>query len=192
MPDSNAASGTLPLVMVAHPAITLDLAYAGVGNFAGRAFYAEARALLRPEAAAALYLAADMVARLGLRLVLLDAYRPVAVQRMFWDIRPDPMYVADPAIGSDHSRGTAVDLTLADAAGALDMGTAFDAAVEQSHHGRADIAAAAIGNRLILRGVMEAAGFLANPHEWWHYALPGRPEFTLLDDRDQLLPLVPA
>ena len=179
----------LPLVPVSHPAITADLAYATVRNFTGRVLYAEALALLRPEAARALYAAAGDFAAQGLRIILLDAYRPVSVQRMLWAVRPDPDYVADPAVGSDHSRGTAVDLTLADANGVLDMGTDFDAAVVQSHHGRDDIAPEAIANRLILRRGMEAAGFLTNPLEWWHYALPAQAGFSILDDTAGALPV---
>lgn len=178
----------LPLVPLDHPAIDIALAYATVNNFTGRALYTEARALLRAEAAQALYRAADIFAAQGLRILLLDAYRPVSVQRMLWAVRPDPDYVADPAVGSDHSRGTAVDLTLSDTKGVLDMGTDFDAAVVQSHHGRQDIAPAAIANRLVLRAGMEAAGFVINPQEWWHYALPGHRDFPLLDDTETGLP----
>lgn len=122
-------------------------------------------------------------------MVLLDAYRPSAVQRVFWEKLPDPDYVADPAVGSDHTRGIAVDLTLADQDGWLDMGTDFDASVIQSHHDRDDVSPAAIRNRVLLRQGMEAAGFLHNPTEWWHYALPRRPEFALIDDDIGALPV---
>lgn len=48
---------TLPLVAIAHQAIDIELACATPDNMAGRILYAEAKALLRPEAAAALYAA---------------------------------------------------------------------------------------------------------------------------------------
>lgn len=184
------ASGVEPLVEIAHPAIEIALAYATANNLAGRVLYAEEKALLRPEAVAALYRAADIFAQRGLRIVVLDAYRPVSVQKAFWDIRPDPRYVADPAVGSDHSRGIAVDLTLADAGGPLDMGTEFDAAEVQSHHGRSDISEAAIRNRQILLAVMQDAGFSPLPTEWWHYALPGREAYPLFDDSINALKVV--
>lgn len=171
-----------PLVEIMHPAIDLALAYASADNLTGRVLYAEAKALLRPEAAAALYRATEDFAARGLRVVLLDAYRPAAVQRVFWETLPDPDYIADPVLGSDHTRGIAVDLTLARGEVQLDMGTGFDAPVVQSHHDRTDISAAAIENRQLLRAVMEAAGFLANPTEWWHYALPRDAAFMLIDD----------
>jgi D-alanyl-D-alanine dipeptidase len=155
--------GTIPLVQIAHPAIRIDLAYATTRNFTGRVLYPDNRARLRPETADALHRAANLFAAMGLQLVLLDAFRPVHVQQALWAIRPDPEFVADPAIGSDHSRGVAVDVTLADATGPLDMGTDFDAALPQSHHDRFDIAPQAVRSRETLRKTMADAGFAANP-----------------------------
>jgi D-alanyl-D-alanine dipeptidase len=184
MPNPPLPGGTARLVQIDHPAIKVELAYATPQNFTGRVLYADTRAWLRPEAATALYRAADRLATTGLQLVLLDAFRPVSVQRALWAIRPDPEFVADPAIGSDHSKGVAVDVTLADASGHLDMGTDFDAAVPQSHHDRLDIPDLANERRSVLRNVMAAAGFQANPLEWWHYALNDAQQYSQLIDRD--------
>jgi D-alanyl-D-alanine dipeptidase len=177
--------GTPQLVLISHRAINVELAYATPINFAGRVLYADTRAYLRPEAAAALYSAADSLADEGLQLVLLDAFRPVSVQKALWAIRPDPEFVADPAIGSDHSKGIAVDVTLADASGHLDMGTDFDAAVPQSHHDRLDIPELAMERRLVLRAAMAKAGFEANPQEWWHYALAEGHRYSRIDDPER-------
>lgn len=180
MSSQDTTSGTALLVQVIHPAIRIDLAYATEQNFTGRVLYADTRAWLRPEAADALFRAADSFAASGLRLVLLDAFRPTSVQRALWAIRPDPEFVADPAIGSDHSRGVAVDVTLANAEGWLDMGTDFDAALPQSHHDRSDVSTEATANRDLLRRAMIKAGFVANPLEWWHYALAGAVRYPIL------------
>lgn len=180
MPSDPLTCGTAPLVQIIHPAIRIELAYATTQNFTGRVLYPDTRARLRPEAAEALFRAADGFAAMGLHLVLLDAFRPPEVQRALWAIRPDPEFVADPAVGSDHSRGVAVDVTLADAKGRLDMGTAFDAALPQSHHDRSDLSPGATRNRDILRQVMARAGFAANPFEWWHYALAGAARYPIL------------
>jgi D-alanyl-D-alanine dipeptidase len=177
------SGGTAPLVQIIHPSIRVALAYATAQNFTGRVLYPDNRAWLRAEAAEALFRAADRLADMGLILVLLDAFRPVSVQRALWAIRPDPEFVADPAIGSDHSRGVAVDVTLADAAGELDMGTAFDTALPQSHHDSVDIGPRAAGNREILRKAMADAGFAANPNEWWHYALRDAGRYPILNAR---------
>ena len=170
------------LAQINHPAIEVALAYATPRNFTGRVFYPDSRAWLRPQAASALYNAANELAAIGLRLVLLDAFRPVSVQYALWAIRPDPEFVADPAIGSDHSKGIAVDVTLADDGGPLDMGTEFDAPVPQSHHDRLDIPAVANERRKVLRDAMVAAGFQANPFEWWHYALSDSQSYARIID----------
>jgi D-alanyl-D-alanine dipeptidase len=181
MPNRLPPDGTASLAPVIHPSIRVALAYATAQNFTGRVLYPENRAWLRAEAADALFRAADRLAGMGLVLVLLDAFRPVSVQRALWAIRPDPEFVADPAIGSDHSRGVAVDVTLADAAGELDMGTDFDTAAPQSHHDRFDIGPQAAANRDILRKAMADAGFAANPNEWWHYALRDAGRYPILN-----------
>jgi D-alanyl-D-alanine dipeptidase len=185
MSNTPLPGGTPLLVQISHPAINVELAYATPMNFAGRVLYSDARAYLRTEAATALYSAADILADKGLQLVLLDAFRPVSVQKALWAIRPDPEFVADPAIGSDHSKGIAVDVTLADASGHLDMGTDFDAPMPQSHHDRLDIPEPAIERRLVLRAAMAKAGFQANPHEWWHYALADGQRYSRIDDPQQ-------
>lgn len=89
-PNHPSPGGTARLVQISHSAIEVDLAYATAQNFTGRVLYADARAWLRPEAAVALYSAADSLATMGLHLVLRDAFRPVSVQQALWAIRPDP------------------------------------------------------------------------------------------------------
>lgn len=174
-----------PLSPVYHPGIDVRLAYATADNFTGGVVYDYTIALLHRDAAQALYLAADMAQALGLRIALLDAFRSVDAQARLWAFRPDSLYVADPQVGSDHSRGVAVDVTLLDADGnALDMGSAFDAAEPLSHHDNAKVPAAANANRRILLDLMEHAGFHRHPHEWWHYSLPTAQTYPLLEDID--------
>src|SRR5215813_1162123 len=89
-----------------------------------------------------------------------------------WNASPDPEFVADPSAGGPHNRGVALDLTLIDKHGhELDMGTGFDALTPRSHHGRTDVSPEAQRNRLILLGLMTAAGFEFYTNEWWHYQL---------------------
>jgi D-alanyl-D-alanine dipeptidase len=169
------------LVQIDHPNIDVDLAYATEINFTGMKLYADSRPWLHKEAASALYRAANLAAAARLRVRLLDAFRPTSVQEELWNIRPDPDFVTDPRIGSDHTRGIAVDLTLADRSGnCLDMGTDFDAALVASHHGPVEISDDAHRNRLMLAGLMTVAGFIINPLEWWHYALPNHEAYPLL------------
>ncbi len=172
------------LQTVAHPAIDVDLVYATAANLTGRPIYRRPVALLHADALAALQLAADLACALGLRLHLFDAFRPRAAQQALWDVLPDPTFVADPRVGSTHTRGVAVDLTLADTHGRpLDMGTGFDDMTLQSFHGDTSIAPAAQRHRLQLLGLMTLAGWAHHPQEWWHYNLPEPQRYPLIDDQ---------
>lgn len=175
-----------PLVRVTADAFTVEiaLAYAGPDNFTGRPVYTPgAGCFLHADAAAALRRAATLADAMGLHLKLLDAFRPAEAQWALWAHTPDPEFLADPRRGSDHSRGIAVDLTLTRDGRDLDMGTAFDAFTPLSHHGVTGIGAEALRNRSVLLGLMAAAGWRHNPHEWWHYQLPKEHKrYALLSD----------
>jgi zinc D-Ala-D-Ala dipeptidase len=163
--------------------IDIDLRYAGSDNFAGRVLYDGIDcAWLRVEAAHGLARAAHWLAQHhpGLRLVVLDALRPQRVQEAIWrDVAgtPSALYFADPARGSIHSYGMAVDATLRDGAGReCDMGSGFDEMSLRSHPALEDeqLAAGAItpqhvAARAILRRAMHEGGFEGIPTEWWHF-----------------------
>ncbi|WP_418320957.1 D-alanyl-D-alanine dipeptidase [Piscinibacter sakaiensis] len=173
----------MPLLPITDPAIDLDQRYASADNITGKPIYDRAVALLHPDAHAALLRAAGLAAAQGLRLHLFDAYRPVAAQWQLWQTLPAPDFIADPRRGSAHSRGVAVDLTLATAGRVpLEMGTGFDDMTPQSGHARTDIPVPAQHNRLLLLGLMAAAGWRHNPREWWHYNLPDPAAYPLIDD----------
>ena len=166
----------------------LALAYAGAENFTGAPIYKRATAFLHPEAGAALARAAAAARALGLGLLVFDAYRPPEAQWALWRHTPDPNFVADPRRGSPHSRGVAVDLTLADNNGdgrPLDMGTGFDDFTPAAHHGARGahgVSAAAQRNRLLLLGLMTDAGWDFYRNEWWHYQLFESRRYPLLAD----------
>ncbi|GAA0776746.1 D-alanyl-D-alanine dipeptidase [Castellaniella ginsengisoli] len=168
--------------------LRIALAYATPDNLAGRPVYAPgARCALRPAAADCLLRAARAARRAGLGLVVYDAYRPAAAQAVFWRMLPDPRYIADASLGSNHTRGVAVDVGLIDAGGApLDMGTGFDDMRDQSHHDRDDLPPDAQRNRHMLLGIMLQAGFCSIPTEWWHYELPGAQEYALLPESEMV------
>lgn len=164
--------------------VLFDIAYATTNNFTGEPVYARSACFLRPEAASCLRRAIELARPHGLRLKIFDAYRPSEAQWKLWQHTPDPEFLADPRRGSPHSRGVAIDLTLVDANGSeLAMGTPFDAFTPLSHHGRTDLAPAVQANRLLLLGLMTAAGWDFYRNEWWHYQLfDARNRYPVLSD----------
>ena len=183
----------LDLVAVTPPAFDVDvrLAYATEANLTGRPLYRNAECWLQRPAAEALARAIELARPLGLRLLIFDALRPVEAQWALWKARPDPEFLADPRRGSPHSRGVAVDLTLLGEAGReLDMGTAFDAFTPLSHHGRTDVPREAQYNRLLLMGLMTAAGWDFYRNEWWHYQLFEARRYPLVSDADLPRPMM--
>lgn len=152
------------------PGVVVEMRYAGSDNFTGQALYDCGRCFLRPETAAKVARAEQELRTRGLSLKMWDCYRPLSVQRLFWSIVPDPRFVADPRKGSRHNRGTAVDVTLVDAAGReLEMPTRFDDFTPRAAHGETRLPAQVVRNRRLLRETMERAGFRLLPTEWWHY-----------------------
>lgn len=181
------AGMTLDLVAITPRAFDVDvtLAYATDANLTGRPVYRNAECWLHRAAADKLATAIALARPLGYRLRLFDALRPVEAQWTLWNARPDPEFLADPRRGSPHSRGVALDLTLIDDRdNELDMGTAFDAFTPLSHHGRTDIPAEAQRNRLLLMGLMTAAGWDFYRNEWWHYQLFDARRYPLVADAD--------
>ena len=182
------------LIDISPPAFDLDvaLAYATPDNVTGKPFYrADARPYLRPKAVECLTAAIALARPLGLRLKIFDAYRPVEGQWALWRASPDREFVADPSKGGPHNRGVALDLTLVDASGReLDMGTGFDALTPLSHHGRTDVPPEAQRNRLLLLGLMTAAGFEFYTNEWWHYQLYNARDYPVVAQSDLPSPVM--
>ncbi|HJQ55562.1 MAG TPA: D-alanyl-D-alanine dipeptidase [Vineibacter sp.] len=183
----------MDIVEIAPPEFDVDvaLAYATAANITGRAIYRNPRCWLRAAAAEHLRRAIALAADLGLRLRIFDALRPGEAQWALWRADPNPEFLADPRRGSPHTRGVAVDLTLLDRDGRpLDMGTPFDAFTPLAHHGNRDVGGEAQRNRLLLLGLMTAAGWDFYRNEWWHYQLFEARRFGLLADADLPEPMM--
>jgi zinc D-Ala-D-Ala dipeptidase len=163
--------------------LVVELRYAQADNFFHKAFYPKgARCLLLPKVAERLAKAQEALAKQGFRLKAWDCYRPHSVQWQMWEALPRRGYVADPATGSHHNRGAAVDVTLVHTDGtAVEMPTPFDtftpAARQDAPQKNPEVAA----RRALLREAMEAAGFRINRMEWWHYEAPEAKGAQLLD-----------
>lgn len=153
--------------------LRLDIRYATSRNFLGTPVYTSARAFLQRPAAEALVRAHRGLAPLGYGLLIHDGYRPWSVSWIFWEATPVPLrrFVADPAQGSRHNRGCAVDLTL------FDLGTGkpvvmpggYDEMSPRSGPDWPGGTARQRWHRDLLRRAMEAEGFTVYEHEWWHF-----------------------
>lgn len=133
----------------------------------------------------------------GMRLVVLDAWRPFAVQQHLYDTLYDILrqhqpdadpaelarrtreFVAPPSTRatspSPHLTGGAVDVTLCDRDGRwLDMGSQFDEATPRSYTRHYEDASDDHGRairkrRRLLFNAMCGVGFSNLSSEWWHY-----------------------
>jgi D-alanyl-D-alanine dipeptidase len=167
------------------PTIKLDIRYAGSNNFVGRPVYPEARAFLQRPAAEALVAAHRELAAHGYGLLIHDGYRPWAITKVFWEVTPPALreFVADPASGSKHNRGAAVDLTMYDLAfgTAVMMPSAYDEFSRRAYPDYRGGPPDARGRRDLLRSVMERHGFAVEPNEWWHFNFKNWQEYPILD-----------
>jgi D-alanyl-D-alanine dipeptidase len=132
----------------------------------------------------------------GLRLLIVEGYRPPAVQRVYFEEYREVLRAANPGWSEDrlraaasryvsppeiapHSAGAAVDLTLCTQDGLeLDLGTAVNATPEESagacYTGYAGLSAEARHNRAVLANALAEAGFVNYPTEWWHWSYGDR------------------
>lgn len=150
--------------------IALDIRYATTNNFTKRKLYRQARCILRAPVAQALSRVQTDLETQGLGLKVFDCYRPLSVQKLMWQIVPDPRYVANPATGSRHNRGAAVDLTLVDRTGkSVPMPTEFDDFSDRASYSYQNLPAQVIKNRQTLRNAMVKQGFSPLETEWWHF-----------------------
>jgi D-alanyl-D-alanine dipeptidase len=165
------------------PTIHLDIRYATDQNFLGEPVYSQARAFLQRPAAEALVRAHRALAPRGYGLLVHDGYRPWYVTKIFWEVTPPDKreFVADPAEGSKHNRGCAVDLTLYDlkTGKAVQMPSVYD---EMSPRAHADYTGGTSRQRQLrdlLRRAMEADGFTVLPEEWWHFDYRDWPSYAV-------------
>jgi D-alanyl-D-alanine dipeptidase len=153
--------------------IHLDIRYATTNNFLGSVFYSQARAFLQRPAADAVLRVQQTLKPLGYGLLVHDGYRPWYVTRTFWECTPleKKWLVANPASGSKHNRGAAVDLTLYDlkTGAVIEMPSTYDESTSRAYAFYPGGTSLQRWHRALLRRLMEAEGFTVNPDEWWHF-----------------------
>lgn len=167
------------------PGLVYDLRYSGTNNFMKLQMYPKNTSItfLRLPAAIALKKVQQELNEKGLGLKIFDAYRPYSVTVKFWQLVGDERYVANPAKGSGHNRGIAVDLTIIDlkTGRELNMGTGFDNFTDTAHQAFTNLPEIVLQNRKLLRSTMVKYGFVIFDTEWWHYFLKDGEKFELLD-----------
>ena len=149
-----------------------DMKYATADNFLKAKVYDCEACFLRLKTVTALIKVNKKFMKKGFKIKIFDCYRPLDIQKKMWKIVSNPEYVANPAKGSVHNRGAAVDITLVDAAGKeLNMGTSFDFFGIEASHNYPNVSMEVKKNRILIRTLMTSNGFNSFDSEWWHYNL---------------------
>ena len=186
-PEEKGSFRTPNLVELAtlDPAIHLDIRYATTKDFLGVPVYTQARAFLQRPAAEALLRALQKLKPLGYGLLIHDGYRPWYVTKIFWDATPaeGKIFVADPAQGSRHNRGCAVDLTLYDlkTGQPVEMTGAYDEMSPRSFPSYPGGTSLQRWHRDLLRRAMESEAFTVYEAEWWHFDYKDWREYGILN-----------
>ena len=183
--ESNKREAHLIELINLDPSIKLDIRYATENNFVGRAVYPQARAFLQGPAAKAVVRVHKKLKEKGLGIVIFDGYRPWTITKLFWDVVSEDKrkFVADPAKGSKHNRGCAVDLSIFDlkTGQLIDMPSGYDEFTERASPEYKGATAEQTANRELLRKLMEAEGFTVNPNEWWHFDYKSWQDYAIYD-----------
>lgn len=165
--------------------ILVNLKYAQEDNFLKENLYGNfSQAYLQKDAAEMLAEAQKQLKAVfpHYTLVVLDAARPASIQQKMWasdkiSAYEKSRFLASPGVGSLHSYGASVDITIADGNGNyLDMGTPFDTfdelsypSLEKALEKEGKLKPEQLANRHLLRTVMKKAGFTPIQTEWWHF-----------------------
>lgn len=170
-------------VQAIDPTIQVELKYATTDNVLGEPLYPwNARCFVRHEVAEALARVQARLREQGYGLKIWDGYRPLAAQKQLWQKFPVPGFVANPATGSNHNRGMAVDLTLVDQRGRqVDMPTPYDEFSERAARNYHGGTVRSRQHRQILQEAMLAEGFAGLMNEWWHFDYQHAKSYPVLD-----------
>lgn len=165
------------------PNIKLDIRYATKNNFMQQVMYKQARAFARKPVVEALKKIQKDLNKKGYGLKIFDGYRPYGITVEFYKKASDKNFVANPAKGSKHNRGCAVDLTLINlkTGAEVPMPTPYDSfsavAAANYQHVRPEIKK----NRNFLISTMKKYGLNVLENEWWHYDFTGWQRYNLMD-----------
>ncbi|MEI7597115.1 MAG: M15 family metallopeptidase [Bacteroidota bacterium] len=152
------------------PNMVIDVKYATTENLSGVAIYPNSNCYLKKSTAEKLKKAQAEIEKMGARLKIFDAYRPMSIQKKMWEMIPDERMIANQSNGDKHSRGSSVDIALVSIDGKdIDMGSLYDARIPEAERLCPSIDEKARMFREILNQVMTNNGFIGSDEFWWHY-----------------------
>jgi D-alanyl-D-alanine dipeptidase len=167
------------------PGVRLDVRYATGDNFMGAALYPFEAAYARRAAAEALAAAARDLAAYDLGIIVHDAYRPWSVTWAFWQATPNAqkLYVANPADGSRHNRGAAIDIGLyrLSTGEPVELPSDYDEFTPRAHLDYAGGTSQQRWYRALVQHVMRTNGFSSLAAEWWHFDLRSWRDYPVLN-----------
>jgi D-alanyl-D-alanine dipeptidase len=157
-------------LMLLMPKAAFEIRYATTNNFMELQVYDCPGCFTRLAVAKALMAAEAELDSQQLAFKFFDCYRPSRAQWALWNKMPDSRYVHPPKLGSMHSRGNALDLTIIDSLGQeWEMGTPFDYFGKEAYWSYQNHPQEVLENRKFLRTLMEKHGFRTIATEWWHF-----------------------
>lgn len=165
------------------PNIKLDIRYATKNNFMKQVMYKQARAFARKPVVESLKKIQRELNKKGYGLKIFDGYRPYAITVEFYKKASDKNFVANPAKGSKHNRGCAVDLTLIDLKTGKEvaMTTPYDSFSAAAAANYEPVSAEVKKNRDLLIATMKKYQLNVLDNEWWHYDFSGWQQYDLMD-----------
>lgn len=165
------------------PNITLDIRYATKNNFMKQVMYKQARAFARKPVVASLKKIQQELNKKGYGLKIFDGYRPYATTVEFYKKASDKNFVANPAKGSKHNRGCAVDLTLINlkTGKEIAMATPYDSFSAAAAANYEPVNQEVRKNRNFLIRIMKKYGLNVLKNEWWHYDFSGWQNYPLMN-----------
>ena len=165
------------------PNIKLDIRYATKNNFMQQVMYKQARAFARKPVVESLKKIQKELNKKGYGLKIFDGYRPYAITIEFYKKASDKNFVANPAKGSKHNRGCAVDLTLIDlkTGKEIPMPTPYDSFLASAAAKYEKVSPEAKKNRDFLIAIMGKYQMNVLENEWWHYDFAGWKKYDLMD-----------
>lgn len=152
--------------------IAIEIIYATPNNFTKEILYEEPICLIKEKTAQKLLQANEELNKLGYKIKIWDAFRPISYQRKMWEIYPDENFVANPDKGkSNHCKGSAIDITLCTMYDKeIKMPTEFDHfGIESYRNYYNNLDEETRNNVLLLENTMIKYGFDPFPYEWWHF-----------------------